>query len=613
MKATFQVIAFFTFIWNLLNAQTISLSSSTLQVEENLPSNEVVGTIIGGYDDQNFTENVGELVWKTSMGISGHPALSRNGKIVYAPSGAGLYAVNVSDGSIKWSFTESRCYTPLVGNNGNVYCGHQTIYCLDGETGEKIWEFNSIGAVGGFAQSSNNVLYFGAGQYGFGEGPGTVYALNSDDGSLVWKHERSGFTPGRPSISEKHNMVLVAWEDWIYAYNADTGAILWSGNVDTNNYLYPPAIDEGTDLFYHNSYNIVSALLESGNTNASWNWSLRNFAGEEVIQSPVISSDGNIIFGKYYSLNSLGKTDGTTNWTTSFTSILPSHQPASTPSLGSDGTIYIGSKYGSPGTSTFGGGLHAFDSSTGDLKWSYQAQGWIESSPLITNEGLIIFGNQYKNSHLYAVQGSSSPEINAPWPTYGQNNRRNGRVESKDFTFSLTPPSSQNNNSLFNLESNGTLTTASTFDYETTPTLTIEVNATDYLGDSVIQTFTVQIQDVPSTSLVENDLLVKAENLYPNWYTSEWFGTFYVPTFPTNWIYHAELGWTYIHIVSDNSYWMYSKLKNNTEELGWLWTTDELFPYLYYNAQSRWLYYFKGLNQPTFFDYEDNAYIYAVE
>ena len=48
---------------------------------------------------------------------------------------------------------------------------------------------------------------------------------------------------------------------------------------------------------------IVSALLESGNTNASWNWSLTNFAGENVIQSPVISSDGNIVFGKYYSLN----------------------------------------------------------------------------------------------------------------------------------------------------------------------------------------------------------------------------------------------------------------------------------------------------------------------
>ena len=233
------------------------------------------------------------------------------------------------------------------------------------------------------------VLYFGAGD-------GTFYALDANDGSLVWKHERSGNLPGRPSVSEEYNMILVPWRDWIYAYNADTGEILWSGNVDTNNYIYPPAIDEGTNLFYLNSHKIVSALLESGNTNVSWNWSLTNFAGENVIQSPIISGDGNIIFSKYYSLNSLGKTDGSTNWSTSFTSILPSHQPASTPSLGSDGTIYVGTK----GTSTNKGSVVAFNVATGELQWSYSVSGWVESAPIITQEGLIIFGCSYNDPHI---------------------------------------------------------------------------------------------------------------------------------------------------------------------------------------------------------------------
>ncbi|MBT3879467.1 MAG: PQQ-binding-like beta-propeller repeat protein, partial [Candidatus Scalindua sp.] len=37
----------------------------------------------------------------------------------------------------------------------------------------------------------------------------------------------------------------------------------------------------------------------------------------------------------------------------------------------------------------------------GELKWSYQAGGWIESSPLIGSDGTIYFGSN--DNHLYAI------------------------------------------------------------------------------------------------------------------------------------------------------------------------------------------------------------------
>ena len=59
--------------------------------------------------------------------------------------------------------------------------------------------------------------------------------------------------------------------------------------------------------------------------------------------------------------------------------------------MDSEGTVYIGSSDGS---------LYAIDSK-GELKWRYQTEGWIESSPLIGADGTIYFGSN--DNHLYAI------------------------------------------------------------------------------------------------------------------------------------------------------------------------------------------------------------------
>ena len=70
----------------------------------------------------------------------------------------------------------------------------------------------------------------------------------------------------------------------------------------------------------------------------------------------------------------------------------------SSPAIGTDGTIYVGS---------YGGNLYAINPD-GTFKWEYNTGGWIHSSPAIGADGTIYVGS-YDN-HLYAINPNGSLE-----------------------------------------------------------------------------------------------------------------------------------------------------------------------------------------------------------
>ncbi|MBT6851463.1 MAG: hypothetical protein HOA16_09740, partial [Opitutae bacterium] len=107
----------------------------------------------------------------------------------------------------------------------------------------------------------------------------------------------------------------------------------------------------------------------------------------------------------------------------------------------------------------------------------------------------------------------------------------------------------------------------------------------------------------------------QAEDLGNFWHRSPWFGYFHQTT--ENWIYHLDFGWIYsIPAGSDpldrrrrnantndnDGVWFWQ------EELGWAWTTAEVFPYLYQENTNGWLFYDKASSNPAilydFLNYE---------
>ena len=88
----------------------------------------------------------------------------------------------------------------------------------------------------------------------------------------------------------------------------------------------------------------------------------------------------------------------------------------SSPAIGSDGTVYVGS---------WDKKLYAINGKSGVKLWEFETGGGVESSPAIGSDGTVYVGSWDKK--LYAIQTESKGLAKSPWPMRGQNARHTGR------------------------------------------------------------------------------------------------------------------------------------------------------------------------------------------
>jgi len=147
-----------------------------------------------------------------------------------------------------------------------------------------------------------------------------------------------------------------------------------------------------------------------------------------VRSSPAIGSDGTVYVGSYdnklYAIN--GKS-GVKLW-----EFETGGYVHSSPSIGSDGTVYVGS----------GLTLYAINGESGVKLWEFETKGDVESSPAIGSDGTVYVGSH--DSKLYAIKTDSKGLAKSPWPMRGQNLRHTGRVMKKytHLSFRLFSPNS---------------------------------------------------------------------------------------------------------------------------------------------------------------------------
>jgi outer membrane protein assembly factor BamB len=71
---------------------------------------------------------------------------------------------------------------------------------------------------------------------------------------------------------------------------------------------------------------------------------------------------------------------------------------ASSPAIGADGTVYVGS---------WNGKFYALDGATGAKRWEFQAGAILHSSPTIGTDGTVYFGSYEPDSKVYALNGAT--------------------------------------------------------------------------------------------------------------------------------------------------------------------------------------------------------------
>ena len=129
--------------------------------------------------------------------------------------------------------------------------------------------------------------------------------------------------------------------------------------------------------------------------------------------SPAIGPDGTVYVGsndeKIYAINGQS---GEKLW-----ELETGDDLASSPAIGSDGTVYVGSHDKK---------LYAINGQNGVKLWEFETGDMAHSSLVIGSDSTVYVGSA--DNKLYAIKTNSKGLAKSPWPMRGQNPQHTGRA-----------------------------------------------------------------------------------------------------------------------------------------------------------------------------------------
>lgn len=279
-----------------------------------------------------------------------------------------VYAVDAQTGEEKWKYElgASISGAPTLGE-GKIYIGQQggedEFYCLDAETGKKVWDTN-LDWVWGSATYSDGMVYV-PGIDGY------AWALDAASGHVVWKYPFAMSVCSEPAV-EGDIVIFGCWDNYLKAFDKKTGELRWQYNgagtdsgvaIMKNGRIYVKnkCIDAETgELVWefedgNNIFNVTPAYHDGKVYMSCWQglglggicvramvYCIDAETGEQIwktqgagLSSPVIGGEGNVYFPSiadsyFYSVDSKGNGDGTprVNWIYQMGGIVEESTPA---------------------------------------------------------------------------------------------------------------------------------------------------------------------------------------------------------------------------------------------------------------------------------------------
>ena len=215
-----------------------------------------------------------------------------------------------------------------------------------------------------------------------------TYAIN-EDGTLKWKYDCEEIVDNSPAIGDDDTIYVPSYGD-LYAIRSD-GSLKWMFNGSYSLYTTSPVIGSDNTIYYTSDYTLYAI---DSNGHEKWNYQVKgveiSYWLKTIMTSPAIGHDGTIYIGSrnnyLYAINP----NGIQKWSYRTTDDI-----SSSPTIGPDDTIYVAS----------GRNMYAI-SSNGMQKWIFPARGFIKRSVAIDSDGTIYFGEREGN--LYAVNSDGS-------------------------------------------------------------------------------------------------------------------------------------------------------------------------------------------------------------
>ena len=308
---------------------------------------------------------------------------------------------------VKWAFTagDGIASSPAIAADGTVYVGAG--WSFDGVTDSSLYAINPDGSLKWRYPTRDGVFSSPAigpdGTVYFSSMDNHVYALEDagNSGSFKWRYSLGTMAYSSPAVGSDGTVYVGSLNFRMYAL-APSGLLKWSYPTDFCVFS-SPAIGPGGEIYFGSKDHHLYALQDmTTHGNLAWRCATGTFFdGHFVDSSPAIGSDGTLYVGTdpyggggkdpvpvdsvFFAVNP----DGTLKWK------FPMGDGAeSSPAIGPDGTVYVGS---------FDGNLYAIrdEGSAGVLKWAFPTGGAVDGSPAVDGCGVVYFGS--RDSTIYAV------------------------------------------------------------------------------------------------------------------------------------------------------------------------------------------------------------------
>lgn len=234
-----------------------------------------------------------------------------------------------------------------------------------------------------------------------------VYAFKKD-GNIKWKFKSDEGFFSSPAIDVNGTIYITGLDGYLYSIedNEEYATLNWKKYLDYDFNLCSPSIG------YDGTIHVGSPSFRYYNikNDGSIHWSYKT--DWCIISSPAIDDTGIVYIGsKDHNLYAFNIKENKIEWNFSTGIFYDGHLVDSSPAIGNDGTIYVGTDpYGAWGQTPKKVNTNFWAiNPNGTLKWSFETEDGVESSPAIGNDGVIYFGSY--DGYLYSVKDSGNKGI----------------------------------------------------------------------------------------------------------------------------------------------------------------------------------------------------------
>ncbi|NPA38141.1 MAG: PQQ-binding-like beta-propeller repeat protein, partial [Chlorobi bacterium] len=279
--------------------------------------------------------------------------------------------------------------TAFVGIDGGGTVDN--IFAID-KDGNKKWSYKSgAGKIyGSMSLSENNDTLFGA------DGGGYVFALNANDGSVIWNNQVSTRTyyTGTTLAADGKTLYcgFYTGNNDIKALNTSDGSVKWEYDI-INGVTGTPVIGADGTIYFADLYRRLYALKDTV-TGVDVMWKVEDEMSKTSNPFSLdVTRDIMYIGTQYNHFYAINLTDGSVKWENTDVDGVYLNGAAVAP----DGTVYITSETDSM--------LRAVDPDNGETLWAYKLKDKVKAVPAIDNEGNIYIGDLSGYFHIVTKDG----------------------------------------------------------------------------------------------------------------------------------------------------------------------------------------------------------------